>query len=38
MLREKGFWTGLVVGVLGVYVFHRVKGIPSNAPGSNRSA
>jgi len=30
--------TGFVVGVLAVYAYHRFKGIPSNAPGSNKSA
>jgi hypothetical protein len=29
---------GFVFGVAAVYVYHRVKGIPSNAPGSNKSA
>jgi hypothetical protein len=38
MLSDSRFWFGFIVGVGGVYAYHRFKGIPSNAPGSNKSA
>lgn len=38
MLGDSRFWLGILVGVGGVYVYHRWKGIPSNAPGSMRGA
>ena len=38
MLTDHRFWAGIIVGVVGVYAYHRWKGIPSNAPGSNKSA
>lgn len=38
MLTDSRFWIGVAVGMVGVYVYHRVKGIPSNAPGSFQAA
>ena len=38
MLSDSRFWVGVLVGWGSIYLYHRVKGIPSNAPGSNRSA
>lgn len=35
---DRRFIMGLVIGVTAVYLYHRVKGIPSNAPGSMRGA
>lgn len=30
---RRGFWTGVVVGVLGVYVYHRFVGVPTGVRG-----
>jgi|GEM_PF-6660799 hypothetical protein len=38
MLSDHRFWLGVAFGLGGLYVYHRIKGVPSNAPGSNRSA
>ena len=38
MLTDKRLWLGVLLGVGGVYVYHRIVGIPSNAPKSNKSA
>jgi hypothetical protein len=38
MLSDSRFWFGVVAGLAGLYVYHRIKGVPSNAPGSNKSA
>jgi hypothetical protein len=38
MLSDTRFWAGVAAGLIGLYVYHRVKGVPSNAPGSNKGA
>ena len=38
MFTDRRFWFGVAFGLGGLYLFHRVKGVPSNAPGSNKSA
>jgi hypothetical protein len=38
MLSDSRFWFGVVAGLGGLYLYHRIKGVPSNAPGSNKSA
>ncbi len=29
MLRSGNFWVGVMVGVGGVYVYHRYRGLPA---------
>jgi hypothetical protein len=38
MLSDTRFWIGVAAGLGGLYLYHRIKGVPSNAPGSNQSA
>ena len=33
MLSDHRFWLGVVVGAGVFYLFHRVKGVPTNAGG-----
>lgn len=32
-MRSGQFWMGVAVGVIGVYAYHRVKGLPGKAGG-----
>ncbi len=33
MLSNGNFWMGVAVGMIGVYAYHRVKGLPGKAGG-----
>lgn len=32
---NRGFLWGVIVGIGGVYLYHRIVGIPSNAPAKS---
>jgi len=32
MLRSHEFWLGVVAGLVGLYIYHRVAGVNTNAP------
>lgn len=37
-MLDRNFFFGLIVGLAAVYVYHRVRGIPTNAPGGYKGA